>query len=192
MDEINKEIKRHISVFCNKNLFNRYFSSIYKIVLATALFLALVFAVTAAIPTLMSLQGTATGGTNLGVNISTAANCNTSSIFSETYPTAIDSDGYYNVLLGNDTPLELDYNNDYYLCIYINNELIGSPQKFRGGQGDIGDEDIESNINTYVDIAGDTMTGTLNLPTLNATTNATIANVQIYKKGITTVFRGLG
>jgi hypothetical protein len=51
------------------------------------------------------------------------------------------TDGRFDLLLGATKPLELNYNTDYYMNIYVNEGTgytqIGSAHRFRGGQGQI-------------------------------------------------------
>lgn len=113
------------------------------LVLAAALSLQ----VFAALPTVVSLQGrvsNATGGLvnngTLVANISASADCS-GTVYTETFANSIQK-GVFSVLLGNTQGNELNLNYNYYLCTVVNGETIGTPQKFRGGQGQISTEDI--------------------------------------------------
>jgi len=96
-------------------------------------------------PTTMSLQGTVEGISdgNLGVKVSEQSDCSAGVFFDHNYSDAI-QDSLFNQLLGSQFDLNLNYNQDYYMCLYVNGELIDGPQQFRGGQGQIDVEDVNS------------------------------------------------
>lgn len=96
-------------------------------------------------PTIMSLQGIVEGISkgDLGVKVSDQNSCVSGVFFDYNYSNAIQT-GQFNLLLGSQQDLNLNYNQDYYLCLYVNGELIDGPQLFRGGQGQIGIEDINA------------------------------------------------
>ncbi|NQV09023.1 hypothetical protein HQ529_04185 [Candidatus Woesearchaeota archaeon] len=170
----------------NLNLLSQVNPSMSKICLATALFFLMVLAVTATQQTTMSLQGTATNSSgdpvdngDLTVNISSSNSC-AGDVFTNTYTNRI-QEGLFNVLLGNETSLNLNYNDDYYLCTIINGELVGSATRFRGGQGEIGNEDIGNDFS--VDSSGywdnyDTPSG-WDLDSSNDITTSNIANQNV-------------
>jgi hypothetical protein len=154
--------------------------------------------------TLMGFQGKATNssgaaitGGNITINVSAGTNC-LGEIFNRTYINNFTRDGIFDIMLGEYDDLELDFNKDYYICISIQSsqagtsakEQVGGPYKFRGGQGQIGFEDLSFNytnntiwfgghlpsyyasasdgiviseITAFVNRTGDTMTGDLNI-----------------------------
>lgn len=100
-------------------------------------------------PTFVGLQGRVTDSVGVPVNngnlratVSTSASCEQNIIYDYTYNAAVRG-GLFSILLGNDSNLNLTYNQDYYICTYINGEIqrnLGGSNttKFRGGQGIIG------------------------------------------------------
>ena len=163
---IEKQNKR-IGVFSRKNKFAVLFISILITVLAGALL------VSAAQSTKLSLHGKATDAvgdpidnSDLGVNISTSSSCTSDIIFNEVYANEI-QDGIYDVLLGDSNSLDLNYNQDYYMCVYVDNELVSGPDKFVGGHGE---------ISGFVSDTGDTMTGNLLISSANITADYFIGN----------------
>ena len=125
-----------------------------KHIYALVLFLVSVSLVSAAHQTSMALQGRVTTvdnetiNGNLVVNISNTSSCS-GNIFSETYNNVVQN-SLFDVVLGVDAcasppcTLSLDYNKLYYLCFAVNNSAaIGGPYAFRGGQGEVGPEDID-------------------------------------------------
>jgi len=103
--------------------------------------------VLAAQPTKMSLQGTVQGlsNGNLGVKISDQNSCLDGVFFDHNYTGAI-QDSTFNLLLGDIDQLNLNYNQDYWLCLSVNGSLVDGPNNFRGGQGQIGLEDINGSF----------------------------------------------
>src|SRR3989344_5510957 len=99
--------------------------------------------VVASQPTKMSLQGKVEGLSNgdLGVKISDQNSCLDGVFFDHNYTVAI-QDSTFNLLLGDLDQLNLNYNQDYWLCLYVNGSLVDGPNNFRGGQGQIGLENI--------------------------------------------------
>lgn len=103
-------------------------------------------------PTKMSLQGRVTGADgnliddgNLTTIVSDQNSCVSGVFYQITYPNAI-QDGFFNILLGDQNVLSLNYNQDYYLCLKVNDELLSGPAKFVGGQGEINTEDVADNF----------------------------------------------
>ena len=94
-------------------------------------------------PTMVSLQGTVEGLTdgNLGVVVSDQNSCESGILYGVDYENAV-QESSFNLLLGDQQDLNLNYNQDYYLCLSVNGELVDGPQLFRGGQGQIGIEDV--------------------------------------------------
>lgn len=119
-----------------------------KYVLWAALFLVAVGVVAAQQPTMLSLQGRVLDSSgalvnngNLRVTVSTSDSCEQNIIYDYTYNNLIQN-GIFSTLLGNDTFLNLTYNQDYYICTYVNGEIQKNVAnvnrtKFRGGQGQI-------------------------------------------------------
>lgn len=111
------------------------------------------------IPTKMSLQGKVTDfngnlvdDANLGVKISDANSCTTNVFYDYTFPNLI-QDGFFNVLLGQNELLKLNFNQDYYMCLYVNTQLLSGPQVFRGGQGEVhSDALFDGNVTTPLDV----------------------------------------
>lgn len=111
------------------------------------------------IPTKMSLQGKVTDfnsnlidDANLGVKISDLNSCSTNVFFDYTYPNVI-QDGFFNILLGQNELLRLNFNQDYFMCLYVNNEQLSGPQVFRGGQGEVhSDALFDGNASTPLDV----------------------------------------
>jgi len=95
--------------------------------------------VLAAQPTKMSLQGKVEGLStgDLGVKISDQNSCLDGVFFDHNYTGAI-QDSTFNLLLGDLDQLNLNYNQDYWLCLSVNGSLVDGPNNFRGGQGQIG------------------------------------------------------
>lgn len=96
-------------------------------------------------PTLMSLQGKVEGinDGNVGVKVSDQNSCSSGVFFDYNYANAI-QDSLFNLSLGSEHTLNLNYNQDYYMCLYVNGELVDGPQLFRGGQGQIDVEDVNT------------------------------------------------
>lgn len=100
------------------------------------------------IPTKMSLQGKVTDfngvavdDANLSVKISDMNSCSQQIFFDYMYSNLI-QDGLFSVLLGQNELLKLNYNQDYFMCLYVNDELLSGPQVFRGGQGEVHAEQL--------------------------------------------------
>ena len=112
------------------------------------IFVLLSSAVFAQQPTLMSLQGklinTSTGAkiisADLRVNITDS---NGNLVFNHSFSNAV-SNGMFDLLLGSAYYLNLSYNEDYNLSIYVGSSdtPVGGPYTFRGGQGQVGAGDI--------------------------------------------------
>lgn len=146
-------------------------------------------------PTIMSLQGKVEGlqeGT-LGVKVSDQNSCSNGLLFDHDFSNAIQG-GTFNLLLGETFDLNLNYNQDYWMCLYVNSELVGGPNKFRGGQGQIHAKDMNvSELNTYyLSTSGGTLTGKLsiensssieNLVILNDSASSTIPAIKISSQG---------
>lgn len=103
-------------------------------------------------PTKMSLQGRVTDANgnlvddgNLTTIVSDQNSC-VSGVFYQITDTNAIQDGFFNILLGDTNVLSLNYNQDYYLCLKVNGELLSGPAKFVGGQGQIGSEDVASSF----------------------------------------------
>jgi hypothetical protein len=96
-------------------------------------------------PTVMSLQGQVEGiaDANLGVKVSEQNSCTQGVFFDHNYGGAI-ADNLFNLALGTQYDLNLNYNQDYYMCLYVDDELIDGPNIFRGGQGQIDIEDVNT------------------------------------------------
>jgi hypothetical protein len=116
-------------------------------------FLLILSSTHASMPTLMSLQGTATDSDgnllsgDLKVVIGTSSGSCSDDVFNVTYTSAV-SGGTFDLLLGENNTLSLDYNQDYYMCLYVNDVRVNGPFRFRGGQGQVGPEDL-SNTSSY-------------------------------------------
>ena len=120
-----------------------------KGILCFILFVMLATAVAAEQPTMLGLQGRVTDSTGVPVNngnlratVSTTASCEQNIVYDYTFNGVVRG-GLFSVLLGNDSNLNLTYNQDYFLCTYINGEIqknLGGSNttKFRGGYGIIG------------------------------------------------------
>lgn len=96
-------------------------------------------------PTKMSLQGKVEGllEGDLGVKVSDLNSCISGVLFDQNFSGAI-KQGLFNVLLGDNADLNLNYNKDYYICLYVNGQQVGNPSKFRGGQGQIHSTDVNA------------------------------------------------
>ena len=84
---------------------------------------------------------------NITINISTADNCE-GGVYSKKFIDPFSNDGIFDLMLGNDTALPLNYNQNYYLCVLAETndtaeEQIGGNFIFQGGQGEIGTEDTD-------------------------------------------------
>jgi len=117
-------------------------------------------------PTLMGLQGKLTNSTT-GAKIQSAdlrVNINDSSgiVFNQNYSNAI-SNGIFELTLGSTYQLNLSYNEEYNLTIFVNNNSqLGEPYAFRGGQGEVGAGDIattESFVFSNVSVTGNVSVG---------------------------------
>ena len=72
--------------------------------------------------------------------------------FDYNYPNLI-QDGTFNVLLGQNEVLPLNFNKDYFMCLYVNGEQLSGPQVFRGGQGEVHAEQLfDGNVSTPLDV----------------------------------------
>jgi len=149
-----------------------------KSILIILLFAVLLFNLAMAAashPTLMGLQGKVqdssgndVASANLTVNISTSNSCTTDVFFSHNYPNNVSS-GIFDLTLGSTYQLNLSYNEDYYLCIFVDGEQVGGPYRFRGGQGQIGSEDINK--------TDDYTFGSVNVTdSVNVTNNITVGD----------------
>lgn len=112
------------------------------------------------IPTKMSLQGKVTDFNNtpiddgnLGVKISDISSCTQKIFFDYNYFNVI-QDGAFNLLLGDQNDLlKLNFNQDYFMCLYVNGEQLSGPQTFRGGQGEVHSEQLfDGNVSTPLDV----------------------------------------
>ena len=86
-------------------------------------------------------SGAAVNNGNLRVTVSTSDSCEQNVIYDYSYNSLIQK-GLFNILLGNDTNLNLTYNQDYWVCTWVNNEIIKNvagknTTRFRGGHGQI-------------------------------------------------------
>jgi len=118
-------------------------------------------------PTLLSLQGKLTNSTS-GAKIISAdlrVNINDSSgniAFNQNYSDGV-SNGIFDLVLGSTYSLNLSFNEQYNLTVFVNNETrVGGPFPFRGGQGQIGAGDIattESYIFSNVSVIGNVSVG---------------------------------
>ena len=119
-----------------------------KIIVAMVFLLCAAVVVAVEQPTFVGLQGRVTDSVGVPVNngnvratVSTTASCEQNIVYDYTFNNGVRA-GLFNVLLGNDTNLNLTYNQDYFLCTYINGEIqknLGGSNttKFRGGHGQI-------------------------------------------------------
>jgi len=155
-------------VLPSKSIFSRCFSSIFKFTIAAALFFMLIINVMGAMETSFGLQGKITTDAgeiipsgNITVKIAnvSTADC-PSSIYNVTFTNALQ-----NSIFNLEINASLDYNKEYWTCIFLDggNTSIGGPYRFRGGQGEIDILDIEATANKFVDVTGDTMTGSLQI-----------------------------
>ena len=123
---------------------------INKTIIYLILIIGLISFVFAQQPTLLSLQGkltnTSTGAkimsSDLRINITDSSK---NLIFNHSFSNAV-SNGMFDLLLGSTYYLNLSYNEDYNLSIYVGDSdvPVGGPYWFRGGQGEIGAGDIAS------------------------------------------------
>jgi len=144
----NTKLNNFFGVFSRSNSLRKCFSSIFKAGIATALFFMLVLSVSAAMQTNFGLQGkiTAANGEiipsgNITVKISETnnTNCVLNQIYSQTFVNALQN-SIFNVMID----ANLEYNKDYWLCVFLNDgtDSIGGPYRFRGGQGEVDLEDL--------------------------------------------------
>jgi len=153
-----------IGFFREKVARNNISSPVFWVILAAAL-LSAMLVVSAVHPTLISFQaeitdtvGNPVEGENLTIKASSTEGCS-GDVYEGTYINAVVG-GVANVLLGNYSDLNLSYNEDYWLCAIYEDEIVTGPERFRGGQGQISEDDMEAD---YVNTSGDTMTGDLNV-----------------------------
>jgi len=124
---------------------------INKIIMHLILLVCLVCFAFAQQPTLLSLQGKLTN-TSTGMKIISAdlrvniTDSNDNLIFNHSFSNAV-SNGMFDLLLGSTYYLNLSYNEDYNLSIYVGSSdtPVGGPYWFRGGQGEVGAGDIATN-----------------------------------------------
>ena len=107
---------------------------------------------------------------NVTLNISEDNNCN-GGLFTKIYVNNFTNDGIIDVMVGEGTPtILMNYNQNYYLCVFVTNssenfEQIGGPYLFRGGQGEVGPDDVSFSIGNLFD------------QSLNTTDNVTFWNI---------------
>ncbi|MBU1135694.1 MAG: hypothetical protein KKB03_00860 [Nanoarchaeota archaeon] len=104
-------------------------------------------------PTMMSIQGKVTdpagdpiNNGNLTVKISDLNSCSLGVFFNHTYNYSVQN-SLFNITLGIKHTLSLDYNVNYSMCVYVNDELVSGPTVFRGGQGQIHAKDMDTDDN---------------------------------------------
>ncbi|MDO8634551.1 MAG: hypothetical protein Q7K34_04640 [archaeon] len=140
-------------------------------------------------PTKMSLQGRVEGleQGDLSVKVSRNDSCDSGVVYSEEFPGSI-REGRFDLLLGQGQDMNLVYNRDYYLCLYVNGELIGGPNVFRGGQGQVYLDSVNKRQfdNEYVNVSGDTMSGPLTIqgPLYQTSPNGALWKCQVSDSGI--------
>ena len=83
---------------------------------------------------------------NITLNVSGTNSCD-GALYTKVYTDNLTTEGILDVMIGEDPTISMDYNSDYYICIFIENvtsdwEQVGDPFVFRGGQGQIGLEDV--------------------------------------------------
>ena len=97
-------------------------------------------------PTLISLQGkltnASTGARIISADLRVNINDSSGIVFNQNYSNAV-SNGVFDLVLGSTYQLNLSYNEEYNLTLFVNNNSqLGEPFTFRGGQGQVGAGDI--------------------------------------------------
>lgn len=137
-----------------------------KIVICLVLALMLVPVVSAAHSTYFTIPGQILDdygnpepGINVSATISTASSCSTSLIFNDSATDLTDLYGAYYIPV----TASMNYNQDYYLCLYENGTETVGPVVFRAGQGQIDEDDVSFDdlevgsldVDDYLDVDGD-------------------------------------
>ncbi|MBI2578078.1 MAG: hypothetical protein HYW26_00025 [Candidatus Aenigmarchaeota archaeon] len=152
-------------------------------------------------PTTMSVQGKATNKTDgtalssgsVRIKVSNATSCTAGVIYDETFSSSISS-GTFSLTLGEGDTLWLDFNRDYWMCIYVNSELVSGPTKFRSTGGEV-NRIGDASSGTYVDFQNANVIvhgGGINATTfLNASTiqNPTFTSGSVIFSGANGIFR---
>ena len=137
-----------------------------KITIYLVLLVSLVFFVFAQQPTLISLQGkltnSSTGARIVSADLRVNINDSSGIVFNQNYSNAV-SNGIFDLVLGSTYQLNLSYNKEYNLTLFVNNNSqLGEPFTFRGGQGQVGAGDMattESYIFGNVSVTGNVSIG---------------------------------
>lgn len=80
---------------------------------------------------------------NITITIHNTTGCgNSSAIYNETFTNATDELGVYSVLIGDSINISMDFNTDYYACVWGNSTLLHQDVKFIGGHGEITEDDV--------------------------------------------------
>ncbi|MEW6295328.1 MAG: hypothetical protein AB1467_03455 [Candidatus Diapherotrites archaeon] len=123
-----------------------------KILLIIAFSLIFAATASAAQATLLSVHGfvkDSTTGTpiasgNIMIDVCTDSGGTTCLLTGgETFNNTINQ-GAFDVLVGSTKTLSLNFNDDYYMKVLVNGTQVGNTFKFRGGQGQIGPNDIDT------------------------------------------------
>jgi len=140
-------------------------------------------------PTLLSLQGkltnSSTGAKIISADLRVNINDSSGIVFNQNYSNIV-SNGIFELTLGSTYQLNLSYNEEYNLSIFVNNDSqLGEPYAFRGGQGQVGAGDIastESYIFSNVSVIGNISVG----GNLSVDTNVLFVDVENDLVGIGT------
>ena len=117
-------------------------------------------------------------GGDIKIKVSDNADCS-AALYTETFIDAL-RDGYFAVVLGESSPLALDFNDPHYYCVYINNvlqeptkqaicgqgqpqwsQLGGIPAGFADGIDDANDAPLYENLSQFLNDAGFAILGDL-------------------------------
>ncbi len=150
-----------------------------KLILAMVLLVLAAGIANAAVSTKMSVQGRLTNSTSGALidsgDLKIVVTNSTGEVYNQTHSGAI-SNGLFYEMIGITASLDLNYNQDYNISVYVGSSStpVGGPYAFRGGQGQVSTEDV---ADVYLLNSGDTAEGdyTFSSGTLTAE-NITISN----------------
>jgi hypothetical protein len=93
----------------------------------------------------------------MSVDIFTTATCSGSPYWTGTFPSATDVNGVYSLMISN---ISMNFNQEYYACVYANATLVNGAIPFRAGQGQINEFDVDfTDLNITDDLfVGDKLT----------------------------------
>ncbi len=115
----------------------------------------------------------------MAVDIFTTPTCVGSPYWTGTFPSATDVNGVYSLLISN---ISMEFNQNYYACVYANSSLVNSAIQFRAGQGQVNEYDVDFtnlNITNDLNVGTDIYAGNdVNAQNLYLSGNAYLENMQ--------------